>query len=217
MKKRSYVCTFPLSALFTSQVNTNSCINFLTSGSPDSTFFSRLCPCPLSFFSLSVPSVHNHTLYPVLPRFPPRLISLRCSSLAVFPCFPLFALLYLPLDTSVLPLNLTSPYFSSSHPLGASSLTGTPVTLLTLQCKFVFLNYCNFRSNESAKRETGERDSPRRGIKFVSDRVTTVPSTLRKQKEHENQRALLRILRRMDQTNIVQENYLSYLSEPSRG
>lgn len=149
--------------------------------------------------------------------FPPRLISLRCSSLAFFPCFPLFALLYLPLDTSVLPLNLTSPYFSSSHPLGASSLTGTPVTLLTLQCKFVFLNYCNFRSNESAKRETGERDSPRRGIKFVSDRVTTVPSTLRKQKEHENQRALLRILRRMDQTNIVQENYLSYLSEPSRG
>lgn len=138
MKKRSYVCKLPLSALVTSQVNTNWCINFLTSASPDSTFFSRLCPCPLSFFSLSVPSVHNHTLYPVLPRFPLRLISLRCSSLAFFPCFPLFALLYLPLDTSVLPLNLTSPYFSSSHPLGASSLTGTPVTLLTLQCIFFF-------------------------------------------------------------------------------
>lgn len=134
------------------------------------------------FFSLSVPSVHNHTLYLVLPRFPLRLISLHCSSLAFFPLFPTVC----PSLSSTLHFSTPSqPHltlFFIIPPLCTSSLTRTPVTLLTLQCKFVFLNYCNFRSSDPAKRETEERDSPRRGIKFVSDRVTTVPSTLRKQK-----------------------------------
>lgn len=109
MKKRSYVCTRPL----TSHVTPNWCINFLSSGSVYSTFFSRLCPCPLLFFLFLFPRCIITVFIQPCQGSPSVWSLFAALLLPFFPCFPLFALLYHPPDTSVLPLNLNSPYFSS--------------------------------------------------------------------------------------------------------
>lgn len=150
MKKRSYVCTLPLSALVTSQVNTNWCINFLTSGSPDSTFFSRLCPCPLSFF---------------LFLFPRCIITLFIQSCQGFPSvWSLFAALLLPfsLVSHCLPFFIfhltlqyslsTSPHLIFHHPTPSALRVWQELQWLYWHFSviFFFLNYYNFRSSEPA-------------------------------------------------------------------
>lgn len=149
--------------------------------------------------------VHAHFHF-FLFLFPRCIITLFIQSCQGFPSvWSLFAALLLPfsLVSHCLPFFIfhltlqyslsTSPHLIFHHPTPSALRVWQELQWLYWHFSviFFFLNYYNFRSSEPAKRETGERDSPRSGIKFVSYRVTTVPSTLRKQKEHENQRALL--------------------------